>query len=151
MNNALESAILDPLANGTPRLINFGGLTVDLSGYSLAVDGRDVQVTLTEFLLLAALMEHPYHVLRRETLAAILPLRPIDSRALPGSLRTVDIHISRLRRKLQVEDCYCIQTIRFVGYRFIPPGTPAPPKSRPEAQGTAMHRPVSEPAATLGS
>ena len=44
----------------------------------------------------------------------------------PETLRVVDIHVSRLRKKLAQAGCDCIRTMRYVGYRFVPPDTEEP-------------------------
>jgi DNA-binding response OmpR family regulator len=100
--------------------IIFGSLALYPSGYTVSVDGRDVAVTVPEFLLLVTLMRHPYRVLDRETLARALDEKRGRMAPTAASLRAVDLHISRLRKKLRAAGCDPIATMRFVGYRFVP-------------------------------
>lgn len=103
--------------------ITIGTLTIDIAGHRVAMSGQDVSLTLSEFLLLKELATNPYRVLDRKTLAGTLRESGISSDA---SLRAVDLHISRLRRKLSDAGCDCIKTMRRVGYRFVPDGVARP-------------------------
>lgn len=98
-----------------------GPLRLDLSGFAVAVAGQDIAVTVTEFLLLKALALQPYRVLDCAALAASVYAHGHGQAPQPMSPRAVDLHISRLRRKLLQAGYDCIRTMRFVGYRFVPP------------------------------
>lgn len=103
--------------------LTYGPLTLDLDGFAVSVRGRDVPVTLSEFLLLSAFSRNPYRVLDRAALLeALRGATAIEGRE-SVDLRLVDRHISRLRKKLKDAGCDCIRTMRFAGYRFIPPPT----------------------------
>jgi len=100
-----------------PKLLRAEGFEVDLEHYEAAVrigDGRQVlALTLTEFRLLAHMLRAPKRVFgRAELLAACLP----EGETLE---RTVDSHISKLRKK--VEACGLtgvLDSVRGVGYRL---------------------------------
>lgn len=85
------------------ELTNPGGVVIDLSG--------------GEYDLLLAFIEHPNHVLRREQL-----LELARGRATEGFDRSIDVQISRLRRKLEKDEASppLIKTIRGSGYMFVP-------------------------------
>jgi DNA-binding response OmpR family regulator len=100
--------------------VAYGPLVLDVGGFTVAISGRDVSVTFTEFLLLRELALQPNRVLDRAELAGVLNGRGVGARVTQASLRTVDLHISRLRKKLSVAGYDCIKTMRFVGYRFVP-------------------------------
>jgi len=103
------------------RIIRVGALALDVDGFSATVDGRDLPLTYGEFLIMEALLRNPYQVLNREQLVDLLRQ---GSRGPGGSspeLRSVDTHIARLRAKLRALGYDCIRTMRFVGYRFVPP------------------------------
>jgi DNA-binding response OmpR family regulator len=100
-----------------------GAMVLDIGGFTVTVEGQDVPVTLAEFLLLKQLALNPYRVLDRATLATVLGRRGFVYDVHPISLRTVDLHISRLRKKLRQAGYDCIKTMRFVGYRFVPLGS----------------------------
>jgi DNA-binding response OmpR family regulator len=119
------AAPVPPAANAEPapesQTIVRGSLRLDLRGYAVALAGRDIEVTVTEFLLLKALAQQPYRVLDRAMLAHAVYAHGHGQAARPMSPRAVDLHISRLRRKLSRLGCDAIKTMRFVGYRFVPP------------------------------
>jgi DNA-binding response OmpR family regulator len=110
----------DDNPNGT-GYITVGPMTINLSGMSVNVYGRDVPLTHTEFLILAALARQPYNVVGRERLRQVLTEATGGRAANASNLRAVDTHITRLRRKLADAGCDCIRTMRFVGYRLVPP------------------------------
>lgn len=112
---------LSPESEPESGVITFGPLRLDPNGYSVTVAGRDVALTLTEFLLLEALMESPYQVLTRVRLAVVFQSEALRrSQGPAASVRAIDTHISRLRAKLHDADYDCIRTMRHVGYRFVP-------------------------------
>jgi two-component system phosphate regulon response regulator PhoB len=87
-------------------------LVIDEPGHRALVDGRDVQLTATEFRLLTTLSRRAGRV---QTRAALLH----DVWEVRGDVptRTVDTHVKRLREKLG-DTSECIETVRGVGYRF---------------------------------
>ena len=109
----------DQQLGGDADAVTLGALRLDRSGFSVTIGGRDLALTLAEFLLLQELVLHPHQVLGRERLAGAL--REFNPASEPStSSRSVDTHISRLRAKLRAAGYDCIKTMRFVGYRFIP-------------------------------
>ena len=91
-------------------------LEVDEESREVRVDGVVVDLTRTEFDLLAALASRPGRVLQRETL-----LREVWQTDWEGNLRLVEAHMSNLRRKLQAAGLQTpeIKTVRGVGYRLV--------------------------------
>ena len=91
-------------------------LEVDEDSREVRVDGAVVDLTRTEFDLLAALASRPGRVLQRETL-----LREVWQTDWEGSVRLVEAHMSNLRRKLQTAGLSSpsIRTVRGVGYRLV--------------------------------
>jgi DNA-binding response OmpR family regulator len=91
-------------------------LEVDEDSREVRVDGAVVDLTRTEFDLLAALASRPGRVLQRETL-----LREVWQTDWEGNLRLVEAHMSNLRRKLQAAGLQSpeIRTVRGVGYRLV--------------------------------
>jgi DNA-binding response OmpR family regulator len=91
-------------------------LEVDEDSREVRVDGAVVDLTRTEFDLLAALASRPGRVLQRETL-----LREVWQTDWEGSVRLVEAHMSNLRRKLQAAGLSSpsIRTVRGVGYRLV--------------------------------
>ncbi len=91
-------------------------LEVDEESREVRVDGAIVDLTRTEFDLLAALASRPGRVLQRETL-----LREVWQTDWEGNLRLVEAHMSNLRRKLVAAGLSSpeIRTVRGVGYRLV--------------------------------
>ncbi len=82
------------------------------------VEGEEIELTRTEFDLLAHLVSHPGVVVAREDL-----LRAVwSTEFVPDSTHVVDVHLANLRRKLRSAsaDNQWIRTIRGVGFRFDP-------------------------------
>ena len=98
------------------------GLLLDHAQRRVWIDGREVQLTFKEFELLAFLGAHPAIVFTRAELVERVWHRTLgqDGRPLPRDSRTVDVHVSRLRRKLG--PCYgvCLVTEYRVGYQYRP-------------------------------
>jgi DNA-binding response OmpR family regulator len=92
-----------------------GGVQVDLVTRRVAVGGRPVSLTATEFDLLAYLMQHPARVFTREQL-----LSEVWGYAAYVGTRTVDVHVAQVRAKLG--DASPIRTVRGVGYSAEEPG-----------------------------
>lgn len=109
-----------PVAAGG-RLVG-GPITVDREAHRVTVDGKDVELTATEFKLLERLIE------RRDRVQARTQLLESVWQAQPDiQTRTVDMHVQRLRAKLGGAGEW-IETVRAVGYRFREP--PPPPSRR---------------------
>lgn len=110
------------LARGTgsapepsPRLIVDERLEIDLDGHTVWVDGEVVELAPKEFDLLALLCSNPGRVFGREML-----LERVWGYDYLGDSRTVDVHVQRLRRKIEpeAEEPRYILTVRTVGYKF---------------------------------
>jgi DNA-binding winged helix-turn-helix (wHTH) protein len=87
------------------------------------VDGGEIQLTFQEFELLAFLTAHPATVFTRADLVGHVWHRNLgpDGRPVPRDSRTVDVHVSRVRRKLGPHYGQCLVTEYRVGYQFRPP------------------------------
>lgn len=97
------------------RVLESGGLTVDISRHMVKKGGNRVELTAKEFDLLAMLMKNSGKVLTRDTL-----LDKVWGVEYFGDTRTVDVHVRYLRQKIEdnPESPSYIQTVRGVGYRF---------------------------------
>ena len=94
----------------------FGDLLIDVSGHRVLLDNASLELTRTEFDLLAALSARPSVVHTRRQL-----LDEIWDVGWVGDVHVVDVHIANLRRKLAddaAEPRY-IETVRGVGYRMV--------------------------------
>jgi two-component system alkaline phosphatase synthesis response regulator PhoP len=98
-----------------PRVLQVGGVAIDLDQHQVYVDGDPVSLTPTEFSLLRALAEHPGHALTRLEL-----IETGLGYGYEGLERTMDSHIKNLRRKLADAGAApdLIETVFGVGYRL---------------------------------
>jgi len=93
--------------------VHVGDLLVDLSNYKVFVAEQPVTLTFKEFELLRFLMTNRGKVFTREAL-----LNRVWGYEYYGGARTVDVHIRRLRSKIEAGSTVYIETVRNVGYRF---------------------------------
>ncbi len=89
------------------------GLEIDEDRYQVRVDGSPVELTYKEFELLRFLASRPGKAFTREVL-----LEQVWGYDYFGGTRTVDVHIRRIRSKIEREGRTYIRTIRGVGYMF---------------------------------
>jgi len=114
------------------RLLSVGGLAIDVPARTATLDGRSLDLSPKEFELLRHLAERPGEVVTRKEL-----LVEVWQQAWGGSDKTVDVHLSWLRRKLgesATEPRY-LHTVRGVGVRLSAPSGPSGP-SAPDAPTT---------------
>lgn len=98
-------------------LLEFGGWTLDLVRRELAdAGGEIVKLTRAEFDLLAALIQAGGTALSRDYL-----LEVVASAESRSNVRTVDVLVSRVRRKLAGGLADCVRTIPGAGYRWVAP------------------------------
>jgi DNA-binding response OmpR family regulator len=90
-----------------------GDLLVDLANYKVFVEGQPVNLTFKEFELLRFLMTNRGKVFTREAL-----LNRVWGYEYYGGARTVDVHVRRLRSKIEMGATIYVETVRNVGYRF---------------------------------
>ena len=98
-----------------PSAATYGGLTIDCSSRRVYVEGTEVSLTAKEFDVLELLVFHPNRVYDRDALLDI-----VWGKDYPGDARTVDVHIRRLREKIEKnpsEPKY-VHTKWGVGYYF---------------------------------
>ncbi|MBE3577854.1 MAG: response regulator transcription factor [Limnochordales bacterium] len=96
-------------------LLRVGPVTLDPQRYEVTVRGRKVELAPKEFDLLRMLMANKGVVLSRDVL-----LQKVWGYDFAGDTRTIDVHIVRLRQKIEDDpsEPRLIETVRGVGYRF---------------------------------
>jgi two-component system response regulator ResD len=95
-------------------VLRFPGLTIDLPGRLVEVNGVEVSLTPTEFDLLALLAQSPGRVFTREVL-----MNKVWGYDYLGDGHTIDVYISALRKKIETRSEHrYITTVWRVGYRF---------------------------------
>lgn len=97
------------------EVLRCGDLVIDTSRYEVYVAGRPMELTFKEYELLRFLATNQDKVFTREVL-----LNRVWGYDYFGGARTVDVHIRRLRSKIEDKDHSFIETVRNVGYRFRP-------------------------------
>ena len=96
------------------QIIRIRDLTIDQDKYEVSLAENRIILTFKEYQLLCLLAANPGKVYSRETL-----LNRIWDYDYFGGTRTVDVHIRRLRSKVEDANHLFIETVRNVGYRFI--------------------------------
>jgi DNA-binding response OmpR family regulator len=106
-------------ARAAAGLVPFGKVALDLEAQVLvANDGERLPLTCTEFALLEAFARNPNRVLTRERLLDSTPGRTLDVFD-----RSVDLRVTRVRRKVEVDPSrpQVIRTVHGTGYIYVPP------------------------------
>jgi DNA-binding response OmpR family regulator len=98
--------------------LEVGDVRMELERHEVLHASEPLDLTVKEYELLRVLLENAGRVVRREQL-----IREVWDTAWFGSTKTVDVHVSALRRKLGDEpaDPRYIHTVRGVGFRFASP------------------------------
>ena len=102
----------EPSSAGIKR-VDYEGLSVNLSNYSVVNNDKPVDMPPKELELLYFLASQPNQVFTREQL-----LDNIWGYDYIGDTRTVDVHVKRLREKIQDNDNWSIATVWGIGYKF---------------------------------
>ena len=96
------------------RQLVFDKLVIDMDAFELLVDGKKMDIPPKEMELLFYLASSPNRVYTRNQL-----LDEVWGFDYFGDSRTVDVHVKRLREKLEgVSDRWCLKTVWGVGYKF---------------------------------
>jgi two-component system, OmpR family, response regulator RegX3 len=104
-----------PSVEADGAVLAVGDMRMDLDRHAVVRDGEELELTVKEYELLRMLLEHAGRVVKREQL-----IREVWDTTWFGSTKTLDVHVSALRRKLgddPAEPRY-IHTVRGVGFRF---------------------------------
>jgi two-component system alkaline phosphatase synthesis response regulator PhoP len=95
------------------ELIKCDSLVIDLAKCEVTIEGKTIELTFKEYELLKLLASHRGRVYTREAL-----LNKIWGYDYYGGDRTVDVHVRRLRSKIEDSKQNFIETVRNIGYRF---------------------------------
>lgn len=96
-----------------PTTVEYPDLIINQSDYTVTYKGQIVEMPPKEFELLFFLASSPNQVFTREQL-----LNNIWGYEYAGDTRTVDVHIKRLREKLNDNDFWALSTVWGIGYKF---------------------------------
>ena len=104
-----------PEPSAENKALTFQGLTVNIAQYTVSFKGREIEMPPKELELLHFLASHPNQVFTREQL-----LEQVWGYDYFGDSRTVDVHVKRLREKLEGGEAlgWQIKTVWGVGYKF---------------------------------
>ena len=111
---SLRRAMVEPAASAPPQE-RIGSIELDRGGHSVTRDGQAVSLTPTEYKLFVELADHAGMVLSRQVL-----LERVWGYGWAGDTRLVDVHIQRLRAKVEDDPANpsVILTVRGVGYKL---------------------------------
>ena len=105
--------VRQPAAPSGEKSVSYPDLTINLTNYSVIVDGVTVDMPPKELELLYFLAASPNQVFTREQL-----LDQIWGYEYIGDTRTVDVHIKRLREKIKDHSDWSLSTVWGIGYKF---------------------------------
>lgn len=101
-------------AENADKVVKYDKLVINLTNYELWVDGKQIDTPPKELELIHHLASNPNRVFTRDQL-----LDEVWSFDYYGDSRTVDVHVKRLREKLEgVSDKWSLKTVWGVGYKF---------------------------------
>jgi DNA-binding response OmpR family regulator len=108
---------VQPRTSNSRTILRGGNLELDTEAHRARLGDQELVLTPVEFRLLEALMRRPGLALSRGAL-----LSHIKTRGEIVVDRVVDVHVGKLRRKIEVDPTHprYIQTVRGIGYRFNP-------------------------------
>ncbi len=113
---AAEEAASEEETTGGSEVITYPGFSVDKVKYVVTVDGQEIYMPPKELELLFFLASNPNRVFTREQL-----LENVWGYDFYGESRTVDVHVKRIREKIEKpgrEQNWCIKTVWSKGYKF---------------------------------
>ena len=106
--------LVEDAVDGTGEdVVKVGDLVINPANYEVSVSGRRVDLRYKEYELLLLMASNPGRVYSREAL-----LKQVWGYEYLGGTRTVDVHVRRLRSKIEDADRSYIETIWNVGYRI---------------------------------
>ena len=103
----------EPGGGEKTKCVEYEGITINLTNYSVTCDGQHVEMPPKELELLYCLAASPNQVFTREQL-----LDRIWGYEYIGDTRTVDVHIKRLREKIKDHPHWSLSTVWGIGYKF---------------------------------
>ena len=117
-----EATEREVLEADSDRSISVGDVSIDPRGHEVRIRGEVVRLPLKEFDLLRALMSNVGRVVTRDDL-----IDEVWGPDYVGDTKTLDAHIRRIRRKIEIEpsDPRRIVTVRGVGYKYADAAAPA--------------------------
>lgn len=113
----IRAVLRRTVANQADEIIKMSEVELNLSSYTLKINGKQVPLTAKELDLLYVFLSSPNRVLSRPYL-----IERVWGYNYFGSPRTVDVHVRRLREKLGAAAKY-VHTVPCVGYKLVPPGS----------------------------
>lgn len=109
----IKRLLRKPSNRRSGELINCGNLVIDMGKCAVSIKGKSVALTFKEYELLKFMASNRGRVFTREVL-----LNKVWGYDYYGGDRTVDVHIRRLRSKIEGSSHIFIETVRNIGYRF---------------------------------
>jgi two-component system, OmpR family, alkaline phosphatase synthesis response regulator PhoP len=106
----LKSSLRNKIKEGDNLMMEFNGLRINKAAYEIELEGATIALARKEFELLAMLATKPNHVFNRNEI-----LQSIWGNEVIVGDRTIDVHIRKIRQKLNEKYIY---TVKGIGYKF---------------------------------
>jgi two-component system, OmpR family, alkaline phosphatase synthesis response regulator PhoP len=106
----LKSSLRNKIKEGENLMMEFNGLRINRAAYEIELEGTTIALARKEFELLAMLATKPNHVFNRNEI-----LQSIWGNEVIVGDRTIDVHIRKIRQKLNEKYIY---TVKGIGYKF---------------------------------
>ncbi|MCI8638605.1 MAG: response regulator transcription factor [Coprococcus sp.] len=108
-----QPAKAEPSTENKGKCVDYPGISINLTNYSVMADGVNIDMPPKELELLYFLASSPNQVFTREQL-----LDQIWGYEYIGDTRTVDVHIKRIREKIKEHPSWSLSTVWGIGYKF---------------------------------
>jgi DNA-binding response OmpR family regulator len=108
----------DKSVEPAPEFLDIDGLTASITERKVTLGGVEIKLTTAEFNILTVLMGHAGEVVNKEMLS-----QQALGRALTAYDRSIDVHVSNLRKKLVGAEAELIKNVRGIGYQLTRRGT----------------------------
>lgn len=111
--NPMQTASIGEVTDHQGEFVEYDGLLINMTNYTVTLDGESVEMPPKELELLYFLAKRPNQVFTRDQL-----LERLWDYEYAGDSRTVDVHVKRLREKLNENHSWAISTVWGKGYKF---------------------------------
>lgn len=111
----IELRLRQPVVNEQTNILSYNEITIDLDMHQATINGREMNLTPREFLILELFIRYPHKVFSKANL-----YETVWGNEFLGDDNTVNVHISKLRNKIKerLPEANYIQTVWGVGFKF---------------------------------
>lgn len=111
----IELRLRQPVVNEQTNILSYNEITIDLDMHQATINGREMNLTPREFMILELFIRYPHKVFSKANL-----YETVWGNEFLGDDNTVNVHISKLRNKIKerLPEANYIQTVWGVGFKF---------------------------------